>query len=64
MRLVVPALLLAAAVPASTFAQSLSASRADSRAWVRAEFARADGNRDGVLSRGEVTRAVNRHYGR
>jgi hypothetical protein len=30
--------------------------------WVDARFAQADVNRDGQLSRGEVTRAVNRSY--
>lgn len=63
MRLVLPALLLIGLVPAA-HAQSALNDRAQSRAWVRAEFSRADMNRDGVLSRGEVTRAVNRHYGR
>ena len=61
MRLILAALTLATATVA--VAQTPT-TRASSRAWVRTEFARADGNRDGVMSRGEVTRAVNRHYGR
>lgn len=61
MRFVLPALALATL---SAAVQAAPATRAESRAWVRTEFARADVNRDGVLARGEVTRAVNRHYGR
>lgn len=62
MRPFVTALILAGlAVPA--FAAP-PATRAGSRQWVRAEFGRADANRDGMLSRGEVTEAVNRNYGR
>jgi hypothetical protein len=61
MRFILPALALAGAAAA---AQAAPTTRAESRAWVRTEFARADMNRDGVMSRGEVTQAVNRHYGR
>ena len=61
MRLIPAALALATLAAA---AQAAPTTRAGSRAWVRTEFARADGNRDGVLSRGEVTGAINRHYGR
>ncbi len=58
-------LLAAVAIAAGAAAVAQTpATRVASRAWVRTEFARADGNRDGVLSRGEVTQAVNRHYGR
>jgi hypothetical protein len=74
-RFLLPVLLLATAAPAlaqrgpatgspqDTILRG-SPTRADSRAWIRAEFARADLNRDGVLSRGEVTRAVGRNFGR
>ena len=60
----VPVLLSALAIAVPAAAQALPQTRAASRAYIRAEFARADVNRDGVLSRGEVTRAVNRNYGR
>ena len=63
MRFILSALALAA-VPALAAAQAAPTTRGEARAWVRGEFARADVNRDGVLARGEVTRAVNRHYGR
>jgi hypothetical protein len=61
MRLALPLILLAAAVPASA---AMPESRGAAQGWARAQFAQADRNRDGVLSRGEVTAAVNRHYGR
>ncbi|WP_375403230.1 hypothetical protein [uncultured Sphingomonas sp.] len=54
---------MALATGAAALAQTPT-TRVASRAWVRTEFARADLNRDGVLARGEVTQAVNRHYGR
>lgn len=61
MRFSLSALLL---VGVAAAASAVPADRASSRAWVRAQFRQADANRDGVLSRGEVTRAVNRNYGR
>jgi hypothetical protein len=61
MRFILAALTLATATAA--VAQTPT-TRVSSRAWVRTEFARADTNRDGVMSRGEVTQAINRHYGR
>ena len=63
MRLV-PVLLSTIALAVPAIAQALPQTRAASRAWIRTEFSRADLNRDGMLSRGEVTRAVNRNYGR
>jgi hypothetical protein len=61
MRRLLPVLLLAAAaVPA----YAAMPSRSGAQGWTRAQFAAADRNRDGALSRGEVTAAVNRHYGR
>ncbi|PAX07589.1 hypothetical protein [Sphingomonas lenta] len=62
MRFLPVLILMGLAAPA--IAQSPPPNRQESRAWVRAQFARSDLNRDGVLSRGEVTQAVNRHYGR
>ncbi|WP_375427261.1 hypothetical protein [uncultured Sphingomonas sp.] len=62
-----PAHIVLAALALATATAALAqtpTTRAASRAWVRTEFARADVNRDGVLARGEVTRAVNRHHGR
>ncbi len=59
LRFVLPALVLAG-VAAPTLAQD---TRASVNTRVRAEFARADRNRDGALSRGEVTRRVVATYG-
>ena len=61
MRVLFPVLLVSAAAAG---AQTVNLSSAQSTEWVRAEFARADRNGDGELERGEVTQAVNRHYGR
>ena len=62
MRLVLSALALATV--AASASAAVPENRAQTRAWVRTQFNRADLNRDGLLSRGEVTRAVNDHYGR
>lgn len=61
MRLALPALLLAGI---ATLAPAAAPTRAESRGWVSARFKRADLNRDGMLSRGEVSRAVDRQFGR
>lgn len=64
MRHLLPGLLLAAAALPAAAQPSIPPTRAGSADWARAEFRRADANGDGELSRGEVTGAVNRNYGR
>ena len=61
MRFALP--LLALAVVAGA-AQAAPRTSGETPGWIRGEFGRADANKDGVLSRGEVTAAVNRNYGR
>ena len=62
MRILLLAALASVAVPAP--AQRGPATSGATPGWIKTEFGRADRNRDGVLSRGEVTAAVNRQYGR
>jgi hypothetical protein len=60
-----PILLIAAlAVAVPALAQRGPASSTATPGWIKSEFGRADRNKDGQLSRGEVTAAVNRQYGR
>lgn len=61
MRFALPLLALAGL---AGVAQAAPETSAETPGWIKAEFGRADRNRDGMLSRGEVTAAVNRHYGR
>jgi hypothetical protein len=56
--------LLVALVPGVAHAQASPQTSAATPAWIKGAFGRADGDRDGQLSRGEVTQAVNRQYGR